>query len=92
MIMITKKNQFSGASFDYTNDKKTCVASGEYRFENGVLSRVDMNGRLTKDKTEHTFWANVAADGKVNISGVSIEALADVSANVASAISEIKAE
>ena len=90
--MITKKNQFSGASFDYANDKKTCIASGEYRHENGKLVKVDVNGRLTKDKVEYPFYANVAADGHVNISGVAVEAIADVAAQVSAIVSEINAE
>lgn len=90
--MITKKNVFSGASFDYENAKKTCTASGEYRHENGKLSRVDINGQLTQDKTSYGFWANCDAAGNVNISGVPANVIAEVAAEVATIISEINAE
>ena len=92
MIMITKKNEFSGASFDYENAKKTCTASGEYRHENDKLSSVNINGQLTQDKTSYGFWANCDAAGNVNISGVPAVAIAAVAAEVATIISEINAE
>ena len=90
--MITKTKVFTGTTFEYANEKKTCTASGEYQHEDGTLVKVDISGRLTKDKTEHAFWANVAADGHVNISGVAVEALPDVATEVSAILSEIKAE
>lgn len=90
--MITKKNVFSGASFDYENAKKTCTASGEYRHEDGKLSSVNINGQLTQDKTSYGFWASCDAAGNVNISGVPAVAIAAVAAEVATIISEINAE
>ena len=35
--MITINNTFSGASFSYENEARTCTANGEYRSENGNL-------------------------------------------------------
>ena len=90
--MITKKNVFSGASFDYENAKKTCTASGEYRHENDKLSSVNINGQLTHDKASYGFWANCDASGNVNISGVPAIVIAEVATEVATIISEINAE
>lgn len=92
MIMITKKNEFSGANFDYENEKKTCTATGEYRHENGVLESVNINGQFTQGKTHYNFWANCDAAGNVNISGVPVTVIAGVASEVATIISEIKAE
>ena len=92
MIMITKKNEFSGASFDYANKKNTCTANGEYRYEGGKLSSVNINGQFTKEEVAHNFWANCDAAGNVNISGVPASVIAEVAAEVATIISEIKAE
>lgn len=92
MIMITKKNQFSGASFDYANGKDTCTATGEYRYEGEKLSSVNINGQYIKDGASHNFWANCDAAGNVNISGVPATVIAEVAAEVATIISEINAE
>lgn len=90
--MITKKNVFSGANFDYANGKDTCTATGEYRYEGEKLSSVNINGQLTQDKTSYGFWANCDAAGNVNISGVPAVAIAAVAAEVSTIISEINAE
>ena len=92
MIMITKKNQFSGASFDYANGKDTCTATGEYRYEGEKLSSVNINGQYIKDGASHNFWANCDAAGNVNISGVPATVIAEVATEVATIISEINAE
>lgn len=89
MIMITKKNQFSGASFDYTNENN-CVASGEFRYEGDKLVSVNINGQITKEETTRSFWANMDSAGNVNISGVPADMIADVAVCVADIITEIK--
>lgn len=90
--MITKKNVFSGANFDYANEKNTCTATGEYRYEGEKLSSVNINGQYTKEEVAHNFWANCDASGNVNISGVPANVIAEVAAEVATIISEINAE
>lgn len=90
--MITKKNLFSGATFDYANDKQTCTANGEFRYEGDNLSSVNINGQYTKDDTPYNFWANCDAAGNMNISGVPATVIAEVAAEVATIIAEIKAE
>lgn len=92
MIMITKKNEFSGANFDYANGKDTCTATGEYRYEGEKLSSVNINGQYVKEEVAHNFWANCDASGNVNISGVPATVIAEVATEVATIISEINAE
>lgn len=92
MVMVTKKNEFSGAAFEYVNDEKTCTASGEYRRENGNLSSVNINGQFAQDKASHGFWANCDAAGNVTISGVPVIAIAAVAAEAATIIAEINEE
>ena len=91
MIMVTTKNNFSGASFDYANKKNTCTASGEYRCENDKVASININGSLTKGEKSYPFWANVDASGNVNISGVPADAIAEVGTEVAAIVSEIEA-
>ena len=88
--MITTKNNFSGANFDYTNEAGNCTASGEYRKENDVIVNININGQFVKDENTYNFWANRDAAGNVNISGVPASVIADVAAEVAEIISEIE--
>lgn len=90
--MITKNNTFSGASYSYENESKTCTASGEYRTENGTLSNININGQLAKDGATYNFWAVRDAQGNVNISGVPATVIADVAAEVAEIVAEVEAE
>ena len=87
--MITTKNNFSGANFDYTNEGNTCSASGEFRNENNKLVSININGQYTKDETVYNFWANRDSAGNVNVSGVPASVIADVAGEVAEIISEI---
>lgn len=87
--MITTKNVFSGANFDYASENN-CIASGEYRHEDGKLISVSINGQLTKNETAYPFWANLDASGNINISGVPAAVLSDVEAEVAEIVSEIE--
>lgn len=90
--MITVKNSFSGANFDYTSSENSCTASGEYRYENDQLVSININGSITKDDVAYNFWANRDAAGNVNISGVPVVVLAEVASEVAETISEIVGE
>lgn len=90
--MIKKKNTFAGASFDYTSSNENCVASGEYRTENGLMASVNINGRLTKDEKTYNFQASRDVNGNVNITGVSYVVIADVAAEVATIIDEVEAK
>ena len=83
--MITKKNVFSGAGFDYANQAGTCTASGEYRKENGQFVAISING--TYDN--HGFYASRDKDGNINISGVASEVLASVAAEVVNIVTEV---
>ncbi len=89
--MITVKNSFSGANFDYSS-QSGCTASGEYRCENDKVVNISINGRLAKDEVEYNFWANCDAAGNVNISGVPAVVIADVAAEVAAIISEVNGQ
>lgn len=88
--MITTKNNFSGADFDYRNNAETCFSTGEFRYDGEKLSSVNINGQLTKDEVTYNFWANMDSVGNVNISGVPAIVIADVAAEVAEIISEIE--
>ena len=88
--MIKKKNTFAGASFDYTSENGNCVASGEYRIENGQMVSININGQLTKEEKAYNFWASRDINGNVNISGVSFVVIADVAAEVAAIIAAIE--
>ena len=88
--MITTKNTFSGAGFDYTSENN-CAANGEYRVENGVLINININGQITKDETVYNFWANRDAAGNVNVSGVPASLIAEVAEDVAEIIAEVEA-
>ena len=90
--MITTKNAFAGAAFDYVNQSNTCTANGEFRAENGNIVAININGQYTKDEMTYNFWANRDASGTVNISGVPAAVIADVAGEVAEIISEIEAE
>lgn len=90
--MITKNNTFSGTSYSYENEGVTCTASGEYRTENGNLTNININGRLTKDGTTYNFWATRDDHGNVNISGVPAAVIADVAEEVAEIVAEVEAE
>jgi hypothetical protein len=89
--MITTKNLFSGANFEYSNKKTSCTAAGEFRRENEILVNININGQLTKGEATYNFWANRDAAGNVNISGVPAAVIADVAAEVAAVIAEIEA-
>lgn len=88
--MIKKKNTFGGASFDYTSENGNCVASGEYRIENGQIVSISINGQLTKEEKAYRFSAGIDINGNVNISGVSFVVIADVAAEVAAIIAAIE--
>ena len=88
--MITINNTFSGASFSYENEARTCTANGEYRSENGNLVSVNINGQYTESDVTYNFWAGRGPDGNVNISGVPASIIASVATEVASIISEIE--
>lgn len=90
--MVTIKNSFSGANFDYASSENSCTASGEYRYENDQLISININGTITKNDVAYNFWANRDAAGNVNISGVPVVVLADVAAEVTEIISEIVGE
>lgn len=87
--MITTKNAFSGANFDY-NSENNCTASGEFRYEGENLVSISINGNLAKDDVVYPFWANRDASGNVNISGVPTSVIQDVAAEVATIIAEIE--
>ena len=87
--MITTKNHFNGANFDYASENN-CTATGEFRYENDKLVNVNINGKYVKDENEYNFWANLEASGNVNISGVPASILSDVAGEVAEIISEIE--
>ena len=88
--MITTKNSFSGAGFDYASENN-CTANGEYRVENGVLVNININGQITKNGNAYNFWASRDAQGNVNISGVPAELISDVATEVVEIISEVEA-
>lgn len=83
--MITIKNEFSGASFDYSNEKN-CTANGEYRSENGSIASININGMYDSK----SFWAGRDSSGNVNISGVPVAAIAGVAGEVATIIAAIE--
>lgn len=88
--MITKKNTFSGAAFDYENKAKTCAACGDYRVENDQLQAVSINGQYTKDAKTYNFSASRDAEGNVNIAGVQAAILPDVATEVSACIAEVE--
>lgn len=85
MIMITTKNNFSGANFEYTSESG-CTANGEYRCENGNIVSVNVNGTIDGKN----FWASRDAAGNVNISGVPVSIIAKVAAEVENIMVEIE--
>lgn len=87
--MITTKNNFSGANFDYAS-QNPCTATGEYRCEEGAIVNININGQLTKDEKTYNFYANRDASGNVNISGVPASVIADVAAEVATIVAEVE--
>ena len=87
--MITINNNFSGASYSYTNENGNCTASGEYRKENDVMVNISINGQIVKDEKTYNFWANRDAAGNINVSGVPSGVLPDVANEVAAIVDEI---
>lgn len=85
MIMITTKNNFAGANFEYTG-QEGCTANGEYRCENNELVSVNVNGSLDGKN----FFANRDAAGNVNISGVPVSLIAKVATEVENIMTEIE--
>ena len=86
--MLTLKNRFSGANFEY-DSKAGCIANGEFRCEDDKIVNISINGQITKEETSYNFWANCDAQGNVNISGVPAAVIADVAENVATIIEEV---
>lgn len=85
MIMITTKNNFAGANFEYTG-QEGCTANGEYRCENGNIVSVSVNGTLDGKN----FWVSRDAAGNVNISGVPVSIIAKVATEVENIMTEIE--
>ena len=85
MIMITTKNNFAGANFEYTG-QEGCTANGEYRCENGNIVSVSVNGTLD----EKNFWVSRDAAGNVNISGVPVSLIAKVATEAENIMTEIE--
>lgn len=83
--MITIKNEFSGASFNYSNENN-CTANGEYRSENGSIVNININGYYDNK----SFWAGRDSAGNVNISGVPVSVIAGVAGEVAAIIAAIE--
>lgn len=84
---FTTRNNFSGASFDYENG--ACKAGGEYRYAEGNLNSVNINGNYTKGDKQYNFWASVDASGNVNTSGVPFEVIVEVATEVKAIIAKI---
>ncbi len=87
--MVTIKNTFSGATFDYANEG-VCTASGEYRVEDGHIVNISITGSLVDEDPALQFWANRDAQGIVNISGVPATAIAEAAAEVAAIITAVE--
>ncbi len=85
MIMITTKNNYTGANYEYTG-QEGCTANGEYRCENGNIVSANVNGSLDGK----SFFANRDAAGNVNISGVPVSLIAKVATEVENIMVEIE--
>lgn len=87
--MIEKTNTFSGAGFTYTNEG-SCIASGEFKRENGVLVSASINGQFAKGDETRSFWATLNQEGNLQVNGVPPAFIVAVSTEVAKAIAEIE--
>lgn len=88
--MLTTKNTYSGAGFDYSNTG--FVVNGDWKVEDGVLVSVNFNGIYTdKKKEEHYFYGSRDVNGSVNISGVQTALLATIAKEVSSILEEVEA-
>lgn len=87
--MLTLKNRFSGANYEYSNEG-VCTANGEFRCENDKIVNISITGQLVKDEATLTFWANRDASGNVNISGVPASAIAEVATEVAAIVDAVE--
>lgn len=86
--MITTRNNFNGAAFDYASE--ACTACGEFRYLNNNLQSVNINGEYRQEEVSYTFFANLDENGNVNISGVPFIVIGEVAAEVATIIAEIR--
>ena len=88
--MLTTKNTYSGAGFDYSNTG--FVVNGDWKVEDGVLVSVNFNGIYTdKKKEEHYFYGSRDVNGSVNISGVQTALLATIAKEVSSILEDVEA-
>ena len=88
--MLTTKNTYSGAGFDYSNTG--FVVNGDFKCEDGVLVSVNFNGIYTdKKKEEHYFYGSRDANGSVNISGVQTSLLPTIAKEVSTILEEVEA-
>lgn len=88
--MLTTKNTYSGAGFDYSNTG--FVVNGDWKVEDGMLVSVNFNGIYTdKKKEEHYFYGSRDVNGSVNISGVQTALLATIAKEVSSILEEVEA-
>lgn len=85
--MLTTKNNYTGAQFDYENEG--CRASGDFRFNDGDLKAVNITGTITKDNVSYTFSAVRDEFGNVNIYGASSIIIKEAAIEVAAIIDEI---
>lgn len=87
--MITTKNNYSGAAFDYSNEGK-CSAYGDYRCAEDKFKYITIEGRYTDGGNTYPFSANRDEYGNVAISGVPFDILPEVATEVKTIISEIE--
>lgn len=85
--MLTPKNSYNGAQFDYENEG--CRASGDFRFNAGSLKTVNITGTIAKDGVSYTFSAVREEFGNVNIYGASSAIIKEAAIEVAAIIDEI---
>lgn len=82
-------NSYNGANFVAENG--ACRASGDFRFNDGKLANVNINGSLTKEGTTYAFSANRDDQGNVNIYNVhDYRVIKDVATVVAGIIESIE--
>lgn len=87
--MITTKNDYRGAGFDYTSEK--CTAYGDYRISGEVMQHISVNGQYVKNDVTYPFTANRSEGGNMAMSGAPEEVFAEIAREVDIIIREVTA-
>lgn len=87
--MITTKNDYRGAGYDYTSEK--CTAYGDYRISGEVMQYISVNGQYVKNDVTYPFTANRSEGGNMAMSGAPEEVFAEIAKEVDIIIREVTA-